>query len=48
MNDSDINAAAKLLAEARRSGVKRAPLPVELQPKSIDDGHAIQDATWRS
>ncbi len=25
--------------------MKRAPLPVELQPKSIDEGHAIQDAT---
>lgn len=45
MNSNDINAAAKLLAEARRTGVKRAPLPVELQPKTIDEGHAIQDAT---
>jgi 2-keto-4-pentenoate hydratase len=45
MNDNDINAAAKLLTEARRTGVKRAPLPAELQPKSIDEGHAIQDAT---
>jgi 2-keto-4-pentenoate hydratase len=45
VNSDDINAAAKLLAEARRSGVKRAPLPLELQPKNIDEGHAIQDAT---
>lgn len=45
MNTSDINAAAKLLADARRTGVKREPLPVELQPKTIDEGHAIQDAT---
>jgi 2-keto-4-pentenoate hydratase len=42
---TDINAAAKLLADARRTGAKREPLPVELQPKSIDEGHAIQDAT---
>lgn len=45
MNIHDIEAAAKLLAEAGRTGIKRAPLPVELQPKSIDEGHAIQDAT---
>jgi 2-keto-4-pentenoate hydratase len=45
VNKTDIDAAAKLLAEARRTGAKRAALPVELQPKSIDDGHAIQDAT---
>ncbi len=45
MNENDINAAAKLLAEARRTGAKRTPLPLELQPKSIDEGHAIQDAT---
>jgi 2-keto-4-pentenoate hydratase len=45
MNTDEINAAAKLLADARRTGVKRAPLPVELQPKTIDEGHAIQDAT---
>ena len=25
--------------------MKRAPLPVELQPTTIDEGHAIQDAT---
>jgi 2-keto-4-pentenoate hydratase len=45
MNSDNINAAAKLLVEARQNGVKRAPLPPELQPKSIDEGHAIQDAT---
>lgn len=45
MDTTDINAAAKLLADARRTGVKREPLPVELQPQSIDEGHAIQDAT---
>lgn len=45
MNTNDINAAAKLLADARRTGVKREPLPIELQPKTIDEGHAIQDAT---
>src|SRR5215218_8080470 len=45
MNTNEINAAAKLIVEARRSGVKREPLPVELQPTTIDEGHAIQDAT---
>lgn len=45
MNSDEITSAARLLAEARRTGVKRAPLPAELQPKSVDDGHAIQDAT---
>src|SRR5262245_50767811 len=45
MNTNEINAAAKLLADAKRSGVKRAPLPIELQPTTIDEGHAIQDAT---
>ena len=45
MNTDEINAAAKLLADATRTGVKRAPLPVELQPTTIDEGHAIQDAT---
>ncbi|MDQ8728731.1 hypothetical protein [Bradyrhizobium sp. LHD-71] len=45
MNTNDINAAAKLLADARLTGVKRDPLPAALQPKTIEDGHAIQDAT---
>jgi 2-keto-4-pentenoate hydratase len=45
VNNDNIQAAAKLLADAKRTGVKRAPLPVELQPKTIDEGHAIQDAT---
>lgn len=45
MDNDKINAAAKLLAEANRTGVKRAPLPAELQPMTIDEGHAIQDAT---
>lgn len=45
MNQTDIMAAAELFADARRTGVKRAPLPATLQPASIDDGHAIQDAT---
>ena len=44
MTTDRINGAAKLIAEARRSGTKRAPLPVELQPKTVDEGHAIQDA----
>lgn len=45
MTRDEINAAAKLLAEAHRTGTTRAPLPVELQPQTIDEGHAIQDAT---
>jgi 2-keto-4-pentenoate hydratase len=45
MNTDEITAAAKLLADAKRTGIKRAPLPAELQPKTIDQGHAIQDAT---
>lgn len=45
MTTDKINAAAKLLAEATRTGVKRAPLPVDLQPTTVDEGHAIQDAT---
>lgn len=45
MNRTDIMAAAELFANARRTGTKRAPLPAQLQPASIDDGHAIQDAT---
>jgi 2-keto-4-pentenoate hydratase len=45
MNADEINAAAKLFAEAKRTGVKCPPLPVELQPTTIDEGHAIQDAT---
>jgi 2-keto-4-pentenoate hydratase len=45
MKTDRINAAATLLADARRSGVRRAPLPAELQPTTIDEGHAIQDAT---
>ena len=44
MNRTEIMAAAELFAEARRTGAKRAPLPAALQPASIDDGHAIQDA----
>lgn len=45
MTRTDIDAAARLLADAWRTGVKRAPLPLELQPKTVDEGHAIQDAT---
>lgn len=45
MNSDSINAAAQLLVEARRQHVGRPPLPEDLQPKTIDDGHAIQDAT---
>ena len=45
MNSNDVNAAGKLFADASRSGVKRAALPAELRPKTVDDCHAIQDAT---
>jgi len=44
MNTEKINAAAKLIVEATRSGAKRAPLPTELQPSTVDEGHAMQDA----
>ncbi|RYE55306.1 MAG: hypothetical protein EOP20_10545 [Hyphomicrobiales bacterium] len=45
MNSDDIKKAAELLAEARRRGKGRDPLPAELQPQNYDEGHAIQDAT---
>lgn len=45
MDQNSINAAAQLLVEARRQHVGRPPLPDDLQPKTIADGHAIQDAT---
>lgn len=45
MNSDDIKKAAELLAEARRRGKGRDPLPPELQPQNYDEGHAIQDAT---
>lgn len=45
MNSENIKKAAELLADARRQGKGREPLPAELQPSNIDEGHAIQDAT---
>ncbi len=43
MTDEDIAAAARLLAEARRTGTALPALPVA--PASIAEAHAIQDAT---
>lgn len=47
MNPDQIQQAAQLLAEARRSHTAREPLPDALQPRTFADGHAIQDATTR-
>lgn len=43
-----IDRAAALLVRARRDLVPLAGLPDALQPKTIDDGHAIQDAVSKS
>jgi 2-keto-4-pentenoate hydratase len=40
-----IQQAARLLAEARRSGVLLDGLPASCRPADVDDAHAIQDAT---
>jgi 2-keto-4-pentenoate hydratase len=45
MDSNSVNTAAQLLVEARRQRIGRSPLPEDLQPKTIADGHAIQDAT---
>ena len=39
------NDAAGLLAEARRSGIPLRALPPRLQPATLDQAHAVQDAT---
>jgi len=45
MDRSAIETAARALAEARRSGRRLAALPQGTRPHSVDDAHAIQDAT---
>src|SRR5262245_52663092 len=45
MDRSAIEAAARALAEARRSGRPLAALPAGTQPAGVADAHAIQDAT---
>lgn len=40
-----INAAAAYLADAWKSGRKKDPLPADLKPRTIEESHAIQDAT---
>lgn len=44
MNADQIAHAARLLTEARRSGVPIAELPAQCRPESVADAHAIQDA----
>jgi 2-keto-4-pentenoate hydratase len=48
MHQFEIDKAAALLAKARRDMTPLAGLPEELQPKTIDEGHAIQDATSKA
>ena len=45
MDAQAIQNAAGLLVDARRTGTWLAALPASCQPASIDDAHAIQDAT---
>lgn len=45
MDKQHIDKAAALLVKARRDMVPLPGLPEALQPKTIDEGHAIQDAT---
>lgn len=47
MNTNQIEQAAQLFANARRTGRNMDPLADALLPKSFSDGHAIQDATVR-
>lgn len=47
MNTDQIEQAAQLFANARRTGRNMDPLADALLPKSFSDGHAIQDATVR-
>lgn len=48
MDQHRIDKAAALLVQARRDMVPLQGLPEALQPKTIDDGHAIQDATSKA
>ena len=45
MSPEAIRQAAALLIEARRTGRLLDALPAECKPASVDDAHAIQDAT---
>ena len=45
MNPNAIRQAAALLIEARRTSRLLDALPAECKPASVDDAHAIQDAT---
>ena len=45
MNEDAIRQAAALLIGARRSGVLLDGLPAPCRPQSLDEAHAIQDAT---
>lgn len=45
MNVRQIDAAAALFVQARRTGELLDALPEACRPRSVDDAHAIQDAT---
>jgi 2-keto-4-pentenoate hydratase len=45
MSPESIAQAAALLIQARRSGVRLDGLPASCRPQSVDEAHAIQDAT---
>ncbi|MGE4047374.1 MAG: 2-keto-4-pentenoate hydratase [Acetobacteraceae bacterium] len=48
MNNQDIQSAANILVEARRSMEPLSGLPDRLKPTSIAEAHAIQDAVSKS
>lgn len=48
MDQYRIDKAAALLVKARRDMVPLQGLPDALQPKTVDEGHAIQDATSKA
>lgn len=48
MDQYPIDKAAALLVKARRDMVPLQGLPEALQPKTVDEGHAIQDATSKA
>ena len=47
MSASQIEEAARLLLEARRSGKKLEALPEPFRPDSVEDGYAIQQTVAR-
>jgi 2-keto-4-pentenoate hydratase len=47
MSDRTISKAARLLIEARRTGVALAELPADCRPKNVSEAHAVQDEVNR-